>query len=72
MQEKFQKARATIQTFKKYECLAWNLNSVQRKLDTCMLTPKDTAEKVRETIKLEEEFLELANEFYSFKMKTED
>ena len=41
-------------------------------LDTRVLTPKEAAEKARETIGAEEEFFDLAHEFYSLKMKPED
>ena len=48
------------------------LNSVQRKLDTRVLTPKKVVEKAKKTIRAEEEFFDVANELYSFKMKPED
>ena len=37
---------------------------VQRRLNTRVLTPKEAAEKARETIGAEEEFFDLAHEFY--------
>ena len=44
--------------------------TVQRRLDTCVLTPKEAAAKARATIGAEEEFFSLAH--YSFKLKPED
>ena len=72
MKNKFQRAKAMVQSFKKYEVLSRGLNTVQRRLDTRVLTPKEAAEKARETIGAEEEFFDLAHEFYSLKMKPED
>ena len=72
VKNKFQSAKATVQSFKKYECLSRGLNIVKRRLDTRVLTPKEAAEKARETIGAEEEFFDLVHEFYSLKMKPED
>ena len=62
MKNKFQRAKAMEQLFKKYEVLSRGLNTVQRRLNTRVLTPKEAAEKARETIGAEEEFFDLAHE----------
>ena len=72
MKTKFQRAKSMVQSFKKYEVLSKELITVQRRLDTRVLTPREAAEKARATVGAEEEFFDLAHEFYSFKLKPED
>ena len=71
IQTKMEKANQMLRAFKNYETKGKSLKIIQRQLDKRVLTEREAAEKAREVIDLEDEFITKADEFYKLKADEE-
>ena len=71
IQTKMEKAKQMIKAFRSYETKGKSLKMIQRQLDKRVLTEREAAEKAREVIELEDEFITKADEFYKLKADEE-
>ena len=71
IQSKMEKAKQMTKAFRSYETKGKALKLVQRQLDKRVLTEREAAERAREVIELEDEFITKADGYYKFKADEE-